>query len=387
MTSKPTTHDIAIVGGGIIGVTAGRWLAERGLKVCLVEQGKLASGTSGANFSWVNASQKTSDADYHHLNALGVRLYAKLGEEFGSDAIGLRGSGSIAIGEDAAALAGQAARLEALNYPCRLLEPDELQVLEPQVTFAPGTSGLLAPSDMILDAGRFVGAMADRIRTLGGDVLEDCPALELLSDDDGEVSGLMSGTGKITASRVLIAAGPDTPGVLAALTGFDGFAARFPVVRVPGLLVTTPPVDPGLVRHLLVRDTPDEFHVFPDFNGGLRLGSDDADAKITEDAPIEVQRDAARLLLVRMQALAPGFAGEACLDDCHIRIGIRAVPQDGISIAGPLPGADGLFVIATHSGVTLAPALASLMAGVITDGVVPDMLKPFTLDRLPGFGG
>ncbi|MCB1368487.1 MAG: FAD-binding oxidoreductase [Rhodobacteraceae bacterium] len=382
--------DIAIVGGGIIGVTAGRWLAERGLKVCVVERGKLASGTSGANFSWVNASQKTTDAKYHHLNALGVRLYADLGDELGYEALGLRRSGSIAVAAGTTgvtALKGQAARLTELGYPNRLLEPVELQALEPQVIFAPGTSGLLAPSDMILDAARFVGAMAARIRALGGEVVEDCPALELLSDDDGQVSGLRTSEGEIATARVLIAAGPDTPDVLAALTGFDGFAARFPVVRVPGLLVTTPPVSPGLVRHLLVRDTPDEFHVFPDFNGGLRLGSDDADARITEDSSVNEQRDAARLLLARMQALAPGFAGEACLDDCHIRIGIRAVPQDGISIAGPLPGAEGVFVIATHSGVTLAPALASLMAGVIADGVVPDMLKPFTLDRLPGFGG
>jgi glycine/D-amino acid oxidase-like deaminating enzyme len=66
-------------------------------------------------------------------------------------------------------------------------------------------------------------------------------------------------------------------------------------------------------------------------------------------------------------------------------IGVRPYPKDGKSLAGPMPGSDGLFVIATQSGVTLAPALGSLMAEVIVDGHTPDALRPFSLERIEGF--
>ena len=64
---------------------------------------------------------------------------------------------------------------------------------------------------------------------------------------------------------------------------------------------------------------------------------------------------------------------------------MRPYPQDGKTLAGPLPGADGLFVIATHSGVTLSPAIGKLMAELIAEGRTPDALAPFSLSRFQAF--
>ena len=83
--------------------------------------------------------------------------------------------------------------------------------------------------------------------------------------------------------------------------------------------------------------------------------------------------------------MIPGFVGEACLDGCELAIGVRAYPQDGKTLAGALPGAEGLYLIATHSGITLAPALGRLMAETIVDGRAPEPLQPFSLERFPGF--
>jgi glycine/D-amino acid oxidase-like deaminating enzyme len=190
---------------------------------------------------------------------------------------------------------------------------------------------------------------------------------------------------QVDQARILLAAGPDTPEVLGKLTGYDGFATRFPVNKVPGFLVSTPEVEEGLVRHLVYTDSGGEFHVFPEQGGGLRLASDDTDGQMLEDGSPGHLRFLARGLLQRMQDTLPGFVGPDCLDDCALSVGVRAYPEDGKSIAGALPGAEGVFVIATHSGITVAPALGSLMAELIAEGSVPTILAPFGLERLPGF--
>ena len=61
------------------------------------------------------------------------------------------------------------------------------------------------------------------------------------------------------------------------------------------------------------------------------------------------------------------------------------MPVDGKSIVGPMPGAQRLYVVLTHSGVTLAPALGDLVAESIDTGVGPPALAPFGLERFQSF--
>ena len=84
-------------------------------------------------------------------------------------------------------------------------------------------------------------------------------------------------------------------------------------------------------------------------------------------------------------ALGHKFGDASLIDDCHIPVSILAYPEDGFSIAWALPGAEGSYVNATHGGVTLAPVLGSLMAEVVVEGRVPEMLAPFGMDA-PGGG-
>ena len=85
--------DIVVVGGGIVGVTAAFHLGRRGLKVAVVERGKLAGGTTGASFAWINATSKVADEAYHRLNAEGARAYRELAVEFGEARLGMHPGG------------------------------------------------------------------------------------------------------------------------------------------------------------------------------------------------------------------------------------------------------------------------------------------------------
>lgn len=383
--------DVIIVGGGIIGCTHGYYLAKRGLKVTLLERGEIGGGTTANNFSWINASGKTSDADYHHLNALGVCKYSELAEQFGADTLALNPLGSLGLVRRSDPVNYETMRktadaLEEFNYPAQWLNTEELREHEPSVDFADDAEALFAPTEKCLYASHFARFMADQIRALGGNIRQNCAANTLLMDDTGTITGVSTAQGELTAPCVVITTGPDTAQTLSDLTGYDGFASRFPVNKVPGLLVTTPPVAPDLLRHLNYTDTGGEFHFMPDFNGGLRLASDDVDGALIDDQSPEHLRHLALGLLEKMQEFAPKFPGAALIDECQLNIGIRAYPADGKSIAGAFPDAPGLFLIATHSGVTLAPALGSLMAELVATGNTPALLEPFAITRLPGFG-
>ncbi len=383
--------DAIVVGGGIVGCTAAYFLAREGRKVAVVQRDTLACGTSSKSFAWINGTSKTADENYHRLNARGLAAYCELAVEYGEDALGLNPSGTLSVVQTSdtanyAAAREQARQLAAFGYPAAWVDVHALRRMEPHLNFPDDAEALFAMADHCLDAPKFVQFMAAQVRALGGTVFEGCAAHTLEASDEGQVTGLMTDNGSLKSHSVIVAAGPGTAEVLSTLTGYDGFATRFPLHQVPGLLVSTPSLSPHRrIRHVIYSSISPEIHMLPDFNGGLKIGSDETDGMVTAESSPDHLHNVASILLERVKEHLPEFPGQACLDECTMTLGIRPYPKDGHSLAGPLPGATGLYVIATHSGITLAPALGALMAELITTGRTPEMLKPFTLDRIEGF--
>ncbi len=383
-------YDAIILGGGIIGCTTAFFLARRGLRPVLIERGEIGGGTTSNSFAWANASTKTGDASYHLLNAAGVAGFGALAAEFGAAALGIASTGALQVVSPGdvvgrSAMRADAAKLTEFGYPCRLIGESELRSAEPNLVFAPGSEALHTPADLIVDAPRFTRRMAEEARRLGAQVRTGTIPGLLIADDDGTVLGVETAEGALHAPSVILAAGADTPGALATLTGYDGFASRFPLRRVPGFLLTTPPVEPDLLNHLLYTSTTDEFHMLPTAEGGIRMGSDDVDGLIWEDRSAAAMLKAAQALVARAGRFLPGPAARIDLAACDLRVGVRPYPEDGRSIVGPLPGARGLFLVATHSGITLAPAIGARMAEWIATGRRPDDLASYGLERFPGF--
>ena len=391
MVDKDSTFDVIVIGAGIVGCASAFYLARRGLRVALVERGKIGAGTTSNSFAWINATSKVADESYHRLNALGQATYRELAVEFGEQRIGLNPTGMLqwVRRTDQAGfeeLSDKAAKLKQFGYPCARVGHAELSAMEPHIKFDADVQGLFAMADPCLDAPYFARFLVGELQTMGAAVYENCAATALAMTDDGVITGVTTQRGLLSSAKVLVTVGPSTPEVLSELTGYDGFAARFPMTRVPGLLVTTPSTAPQrLVRHIIYTMGSDAFHILPAPNGGLKIGADDTDGVVADNPTPQRVREAALELLRRTQALIPSFIGESCIDECQIGIGVRPYPQDGKTLAGPLPGAEGLYVIATHSGVTLSPALGKLMAQLIAQGDTPAQLEPFSLTRFQAF--
>ena len=61
--------------------------------------------------------------------------------------------------------------------------------------------------------------------------------------------------------------------------------------------------------------------------------------------------------------------------------GWRVLPQDRLTVAGPIDTERRVYVVATHSGVTLAPLLRRLVRSELVDGTNEPMLGPFRPER------
>lgn len=285
-------QNVIILGGGIIGVTLGYFLARAGMRPILLEPGEIAGGTSAASFAWANATSKTTDAAYHQLNVRGMAGYRALAQEYGAGKLGIARTGALHIvaADDAAGLSEmhrQAAKLVALGYTANVIQADELAAREPDLRLGRDMQAMHLPDDMVIDAPHFTRFLAARMVEMGGEI-RHIRATGILADDLGHVHGVECDTGDIQAAAVICATGQDTGQTLTDLTGYAPFASRFPVRKVPGLILTTPSLPRALPRHLVYSSARDEIHFLPtqvdglNGAGGLRMGSDDIDALIWE---------------------------------------------------------------------------------------------------------
>jgi glycine/D-amino acid oxidase-like deaminating enzyme len=79
-----------------------------------------------------------------------------------------------------------------------------------------------------------------------------------------------------------------------------------------------------------------------------------------------------------------GLIGEPEIGLERIIVGHRPTPSDGHPIIGAVPGRDGVYVAVMHSGVTLAPGVAELVAGEVLDGSQAQLLASFRPGRFMG---
>ena len=129
------------------------------------------------------------------------------------------------------------------------------------------------------------------------------------------------------------------------------------------------------VRHF-VRTPGVDFR--PDSTGGLVLQGADLSGRAALDTPPgALWRDGAELLR-RARAVLPRLDAE--LVDASVCV--RPLPVDGHPIVGWHPDRPDLYVISTHSGITLAPLLARLTATEIrTRGTAAPELEPYRPER------
>lgn len=101
----PSEADVVVIGGGVVGVFTAYYLARSGVKVALVEKGRIAAEQSSRNWGWCR--QQNRDARELPMATKSLELWDKIAEETGEDP-GFRRCGLLYLSQDEAEIAGWA---------------------------------------------------------------------------------------------------------------------------------------------------------------------------------------------------------------------------------------------------------------------------------------
>ena len=81
MNSPSSSLRVAVIGGGILGVSSAVQLARLGAQVTLVTEGGLGNEASGRSLAWLNSARFRS-AEYHTLRMIGIDRYRTLAARY-----------------------------------------------------------------------------------------------------------------------------------------------------------------------------------------------------------------------------------------------------------------------------------------------------------------
>lgn len=383
MTARPDRPDrplkVAVIGGGVLGTATARELALRGAEVTLYERTALAAGTTGTSFAWINSHAKDPLA-YHELNIAGVREHHALSRAGGRAPEWFFPGGNLewADGDEGTArLSAALDSLTARGYPWRWITPARAVEAAPDLRVPPAVRDIACfPDEGYVLPHPLVARLWGEAREHGAQLR--CPAevvgvepgaggvrVRLADGSQDDVDTVVSAAGRWSARTTALAgtplpmADPDAPG--SATVGLLGYTA--PTAARLGAVLTTPTLN-----------------VRPDGGGRLVVQGLDLDGDADPAAPPPPDGEHAERLLERLGRLLHGTEG-ARLES--LRVGQRSMPADGLTVAGFLrPGDRGVYVLATHSGITLGPLLGRLAAREITEGARDPLLGGFAPERL-----
>jgi len=376
MPQDPTaTSDVAVIGGGVIGLAVAWRAAQRGLSVCVLERGELGAGASHVAAGML-AAVTEADAGELALLELGLRsarawpdFAARLSDAAGADP-GLRSSGALVVARDrdeAEALERELALRIELGLDVRRLLPSAARRLEPAL--APTLRlALDVPGDHCADPRALVLALAEAARRAGVTLRTGC-AVQRVQHRGGHVTGAgLAGGEVVRAARVVVAAG--------AWSGAIAGLPRIPLRPVKGqILRLRDPAGAGLLERIVRFEGG---YLVPRGDGRYVLGATmeerGFDTTVTAGGIYELLRDAGELV--------PGVH-ELVIEE--MAAGLRPATPDNAPLLGRAAELGGLHWATGHhrNGILLAPVTAELVVDGLLDGGA-DVPAAFAAARFAG---
>lgn len=371
---------IAIIGAGVVGLSVARSLSGAGAEVTIFERDRIGAGTSSSTFGWVNSNGK-SPASYHELNVAGMREHEELQRTSSTEAPWYLRTGSYEwatkpVGEER--LQARVERLIEAGYPVRKVTADELQARIPELRIHPRSSEIVHfPSEGYVVPSFLLARLWSEARSNGTQLRAPVDVLDIIEDGSGVTLELSTGE-TWRGDFVVSAAGRWSESIMTMLgKRFAMLDPDRPDKFVCGFLGYT---DPQYVQLNSTLITP-EVNVRPDGGGRLVLQTPDLD----HHADPAYQADTTALIgeemLRRLNRLFHNTSG-ARIE--KLKIGQRARPADGLPAVGFVTGAARVYLVVTHSGITLAPLLGKLVSGELLEGTRSPLLADYAPDRLIG---
>jgi glycine oxidase len=372
LTTSTSQADVAVVGGGIVGLAAAWHAARAGLRCVVLERDAVGAGASHAAAGML-APVAEADPREPAVFDLGRRAAARwpgwadeLAEATGGEGPGYLACGTLMVARDrdeAEALEREAALRAGLGVAVERLRASQARRREPAL--APTVRlALDLPDDHAVDPRRAVAALHAAARRAGVEVREGAEVARVRLEGERATGVELASGEDVPAGQVLVAAGSWSGAEL----GLPP-PARVPVRPVKGqILRLRDPHGPGLLRRVLRYEGG---YLVPRGDGRYVLGATveerGFDTAVTALGVYELLRDAAELV--------PGVL-ELELDEAGA--GLRPGTPDNLPVVGPAPGVEGLVWATGHyrHGVLLAPLTADLAVAALRGEPVPAAVSP-----------
>ena len=364
--------DVAIIGGGAIGISVAYHAARRGAKVVLFEAAEVGLGASGALAGMLSGQgEAEKPGPLQELLVRGREYHRtfgpKLHEDTGLDP-GYVWDGALrtATDEDSAEkLAEEHSWHEEANLSSEMLSGDEARELEPALSEGV-VAGLYLPEDGNVNPPELVRALAQGATKHGAELREYERVTGFLTQGE-RVTGVRTAQVSVSAGSVVLAGGAAS-GLLS-----EQLDVRLPVYPMKGQLLearSSPvPIRANLWNY-------GNFYVVPKRDGRVIVGA-------TEEPEVRDRRPTAGgifELLGNALELVPGLSEALFLRAWG---GIRPATPSGAPILGPVDGLDGLLLATGHhrNGGLLSAITGEIISALAVGEPSPVDISPFVYDE------
>jgi glycine/D-amino acid oxidase-like deaminating enzyme len=370
MQQSNETADIVVVGGGMVGSAIAFGVADRGARVILLDEGDGALRAARGNFGLVWYQGKGRGMrQYQEWSLESTRAWPAFADDLlhrtGIDVSYKKTGGFVFCLTDKAFEARrkniEQLRREALPQPydCKMLDRKRIQEMLPEIRLGDTViGGSYSPRDGHANPLALLTAMHGGFKSAGGRYYAGCPVIQIRHTGDRFVTHTPLRT--FASQKLILAAGNGT-GRLAAMIGM-----KIPVRPQKGQLLITERTLPVLrIPSHQVRQTSD---------GSFQLGYSQEevgfDTRITTGVVQDIASTAVKVFPVLAGLrIVRGWAA------------LRVMTPDGMPIYEESAVCPGAFVVALHSGVTLAALHATRVADWILEGTEPQGFAHFRSRR------
>ncbi len=354
----PSTADIVVIGGGVMGASTAYHLAARGQKnvVLLEKDAFFGQGATGRCAGGVRY-QFSTEINVR-LSLASLPMLERFKEEIGQE-IDYRKCGYLFVltrPQDVEAFRHNVELQNRLGVQTEWLDGDEVRRRLPLMKFDDALAGTWNPQDGLVDPNGVVMGYINAARRLGAQTFNNVEVTGIRVEN-GKVAAVETNHGTIAARTVVNAAGP-WAALIGAMAGVD-----IPITAVRRQWLTTTPLPELPADFPFVIDFAQSLY-FHREGEGLLTGMSNPDEKPGFDQNVDeefemvnLEAAMARMPLLEKAGLVSHLAG------------LYEVTPDAHPIYGPTP-VDGFLIVGGFSGHGFmhGPISGKLMAEYILDG-------------------
>lgn len=374
MSDSIISADVAVIGGGILGVSAAFFLSRnRKLRIAVFEKDLLAQGSTGLSVGGIR--QQFSHPANICLSQNTLSFFSEFRQEYGID-LQFKKVGYLFLAQRKhtwATFKDNARTQRSLGVPVDLLTAEEIRHRWPYLNCDDVLGGTFGPEDGYADPYQVTMAIARAARKAGA-VFYERTKVTGISIKKNRVTGLKTVRGAVSSPVVINAAGP-WAGEICCMAGRSD--PVFPYRRQ--VFVTKP--FPAIPRPLpMILDFDSLFYMRAE-GPGLLLGRSDPAEPSGFNTQVDrsfmervIEAACHRVPVVEDARIAKGWAG------------LYTITPDENAIIGPVPGIEGFYSAIGFSGHGFqhGPAVGRILSELILDGKTPFDLTPYSPDRFTG---